>query len=204
MITNLMISLTCFICYFLLKNPSRIKFVSYWKKFFLVFGISTIFGGLGHLLFYYFGTPGKFPCWFLGFVSSFLATKAFFSVDIVSDKARKNADIFLWIKTIALMSCAFILQNFIFIIIDSAITYLFIGGGLGLRYYKNGITSLKYSLIAIGLLIPPVFIFLLKLSPHIWFNKDDLSHMFMIGTIIFFYLGANHFSKHFANCSNVS
>ena len=43
--------------------------------------------------------------------------------------------------------------------------------------------------------IPSVFIFLLKLNPHKWLNKDDLSHLLMLLCLIFFYLGAIARSK---------
>jgi predicted membrane channel-forming protein YqfA (hemolysin III family) len=54
--------------------------------------------------------------------------------------------------------------------------------------FKRGAHTVKWMVIGVVVLLPSAFVFLLKLNIHRWLNKDDLSHLFMLGAIICFYL----------------
>jgi hypothetical protein len=157
--------------------------------FYLTFGISTIFGGLGHLLFYYFDVYGKFPCWAFGFVAAFHAGKAMISNKMISETRQKRLTYFLIFKALLLGTMAILMKSFIYVMIDASITYLFFCLGFGLYYWKKGSEGYKYTVFAVLILLPSIFIFTLQINPHLWFNKDDLSHVLMVTTIIFFYFG---------------
>jgi len=47
----------------------------------------------------------------------------------------------------------------------------------------------KYFYYGVGIILPSAFFFLLKINPVNWFDKNDVSHVFMTVGIIFFYLG---------------
>ena len=188
LITNWLIAATAFILFFRLKNPQN-KFQKHWKLFYIFFAISTFFGGLGHLLFYYFDVYGKFPCWFFGTISAFHAGKAMISNKLISTEKQRSLTYFLVFKGIVLAGLAIIQQTFLFIMLDSIITYLFFCLGFGIYYWKKGNQAYKYTVFAILILLPSIFIFTLQINPHLWFNKDDLSHVLMVTTIIFFYFG---------------
>ena len=188
LITNWLISITAFVLYFRIKNPAN-AFQKHWKFFYLTFGISTFFGGLGHLLFYYFDVYGKFPCWVFGFVAAFHAGKAMISNRLISETRQKRLTHFLIFKALLLGGMAVIMKSFIYVMIDASITYLFFCLGFGLYYWKKGSEGFKYTVFAVLILLPSIFIFTLQINPHVWFNKDDLSHILMVTTIIFFYFG---------------
>lgn len=188
LITNWIIAATAFVIFFRIKTVNN-DFQKYWKYFYFAFGLSTFFGGLGHLFFYYFELLGKVPSWSFGIISAFFAGKAMLSIEYISEKQRKFWTFFLYFKAITFGFLALTKGSFIFVLVDAVITYLSFCLGLGLYYWGKGLKSFKYTVLAVIILFPSVFIFLLQINPHIWFNKDDLSHVLMATTILFFYIG---------------
>lgn len=194
LVTNWLIALTSIFLFFQIKKPYS-QFRRHWRKFYLYFAISTFFGGMGHLFFNYFDVYGKFPCWIFGVIASFHAGKAMISVNMIKAELKKKLTIFLALKGAVLILLAMFLGSFIFIMIDAILSYLIFCLGFGAYYWKKGYDSFKYTVYAIIILFPSIFIFLLKFNPHLWFNKDDLSHVLMVITIIFFYIGVRKFTK---------
>ena len=192
LLTNWLIALTAFYFYIRIKMPTTL-FQKHWKLFYLFFGISTFFGGLGHLLFNYFDVYGKFPCWFFGVISAYHAGKAMISIHLISFKLQRRLTFFLLIKGLILLMLAVIKTSFLFIMVDATITYLLFCLGFGIYYWQKGLTSFKYTVYAVLILFPSIFVFSLQLNPHLWFNKNDLSHVLMVTTIIFFYFGIVNF-----------
>lgn len=193
LITNWIIAITAFILYAQIKNPTTL-FQKHWKMFYLLFGISTFFGGLGHLFFYYFDVYGKFPCWFFGVIAAYHAAKAMISIHLISEKKQKQLTMLLIFKAVLLGTLAMVTQSFIYIMLDAVGTYLIFCLGFGVYYWIKGIKSFKYTVYAVLILFPSIFIFTLQINPHVWFNKDDLSHVLMVTTIIFFYFGIINFN----------
>lgn len=194
LITNWLIAAICFICFYNLGEPTS-EFEKYWKRFYLFFGLSTVFGGLGHTFFFYTDIYGKFPCWILGIFTSYNAGKAMIS--LYTPSRTKLLTQLLIIKGIALLTLALTMKSFLFITIDAIVAYLIFCGGFGIYFWKKGMQGFKYIVFGVLVLTPSAFIFLLKLNPHIWFNKDDLSHVLMMVTIIFFYVGIRFIRDYF-------
>lgn len=194
LVTNWIIAITAFILYFRLKNAESSFQVS-WRKFYFFFGLSTFFSGFGHVLFNYFDVYGKYPTWILGLIAAYHAGKAMISLNVIETSTRRMFNWVLYAKLITFATLALILQSFIFVMVDAVITYLFFCLGFGIYYWRKGISSFKYTVIAVLILFPSIFIFTLKVNPHIWFNKDDLSHILMALTIIFFYLGVSRLNE---------
>jgi len=188
LVTNMIIAITCFVIYFRF-NPVENNFQKHWKMFYLLFGLSTFFSGFGHMFFNYTGVYGKFPTWTLGLFSAFYAGKAMISLNVLKPQTHKFFLNLLYIKLIAFVVLALSFQSFIFVMADAVITYLFFCMGFGIYYWRKGLSSFKYTVIAVLVLIPSIFIFTLQYNPHLWFNKEDLSHVLMTATIIFFYFG---------------
>ncbi|MEX1191418.1 MAG: hypothetical protein WED10_07275 [Brumimicrobium sp.] len=188
MVTNLIISITALIIYLKFK-PVQNDFQKHWKLFFLTFGISTFFAGFGHVFFNYTEVYGKFPTWILGTFAAYHAGKAMISLNVMKESLKRKLLFVLYFKAVTLLILALFLKSFVFIMVDAVATYLFFCMGLGIYYWRKGLKSFKYTVIAVMVLFPSIFIFTLKFNPHIWFNKDDLSHILMAATIIFFYFG---------------
>ena len=190
LVTNWVIALTALILFFRLGKPQS-DFQKYWKKFYLFFGLSTFFSGFGHVFFHYLDVFGKYPTWILGLIAAYHAGKAMISLNILSVKMKSMLNFMVYAKLITFALLALSLKSFIFVMVDAVITYLLFCLGIGIYYWRKGIQSFKYTVIAVLILLPSIFIFTLQYNPHIWFNKDDLSHVLMAFTIIFFYLGVS-------------
>lgn len=188
LITNWMISAFCFFAYFRLWTRDEEE-VTWWRRFFLILGISTFLGGLGHLFYEYFDKPGKFPNWITGIWAGYFAGNAML-VRLRRERARKALQIVLVIKAAVFLVLALINRNFIFIAVDAIVTYLFFCGIIGLILYLRGFSEMRFMVLGVLVCLPSAFIFLLKVNPHKWLNKDDLSHLLMLGCTICFYLGA--------------
>ncbi len=187
LVFNWLIASVCFVAFFSL-NQVQTEELKSWRKFFLFFGLSTFIGGFGHVFFQYFGIYGKFPHWIGGIVSAYFAGNAML-FRIENLKLKKNLQILLIFKAITFLSLALIFQNFIFVAVDAIITYLFYCGIIGFSLYKEGVSAMKYLVIGVLVCIPAAFVYILKINPSIWFNTDDLSHVFMLVCVYFFYLG---------------
>ncbi len=187
LITNWILTLFSFYAFSQLKKGVS-QFQDLWKIFFLILGISTFFGGLGHLLFQYAGIPGKFPSWTLGTVAGVFASFAMIIL-IERPETQKRVRQLVLIKSFLLLTTAIITRKFLFIIVDTSITYLIFCGYFAYHLHKKNVEGIK--LIALGVLVlsPSVLIYTLKINVHTWLNRDDLSHVLMLGCIIFFYLG---------------
>lgn len=190
LVTNWIVSITTLVVYLKFK-PIQNEFQRHWKMFFLLFGISTFFAGLGHVFFNYTLVYGKFPTWILGTFAAYHASKAMISLNVIDLSLKKVMNYVIYLKAAVFLSLAIILESFIFIMVDAVLTYLFFCLGFGAYYWKKGLSSFKYTVIAVVILFPSIFIFTLQVNPHIWFNKDDLSHILMAATIIFFYFGVS-------------
>lgn len=189
LITNWMMSLFSLYAYYKL-NKIDFQEVTLWRKFFFWFTITSFFGGLGHLFFQQLGFPGKFPNWITSVLAGFYAGLAML-YNFKSNLLKS----FLILKGLILLLLSIIFQKFIFIAVDAILTYVVYCGIIGYKLTKSKSLDFKFMYIGVLVCIPSVFIFLLKLNPHKWLNKDDLSHLLMLLCLIFFYLGASARSK---------
>lgn len=201
LVLNWVMAFTSFYFFTRIQNPVTL-FQKHWKLFYLMFGVSTFFGGLGHLLYNYFGVYGKFPCWFFGVFAAFYAGKAMISIPVLSEVTQRKLTYFLAFKAFFFASAAILTKSFLFVMVDATITYLFFCLGFGLYYWKKGYASFRFTVYAVLILIPSVFIFIFQVNLHLWFNKDDLSHVLMVMTIVLFYLGIVNFTGRVEQKSN--
>lgn len=194
LVTNWLISSFCFFAFFKLRRfKSEANY--FWRMFYLTFAISTFFGGLGHLFFQYTGMYGKFPSWTFGTLANCFAALGMLNFKDFS-VPTSYAKWIVWSKAIIMLSLAIITQKFVFVAIDAIVTYI---GYTGVYAYymlsKRNAKFLKQIIIAVLILLPSAFIFLLKLNVNRWLNKDDLSHILMLACVYFFYLGIKDWGK---------
>lgn len=194
-ILNWVIASFCIYAFFRLKRFKN-KANDYWRLFFLVFGLSTFFGGLGHLFFLYTGIPGKYPSWIFGSIANGFAALGVLNFKGIS-RPTQLAYYLVWIKCLFLVVISIATQKFIFIAIDAIVTYLCYTG-IYLLFLRRR-TPFKYFigkfLIGVAILLPSAFFFILKINLHQWLNKDDVSHLLMLGAIFFFYQGLKEWGK---------
>ena len=192
-IFNWLIAILCFVSYYKLKNSTG-KFAYYWRSFFLIFGLSTVIGGLSHLFYGYWGFYGKYPVWILGALAVFMSSVAMLQVETMSAKKKQFWIIFLMFKGIAAIVFAIIYLKFIFIAVDAAIGYIFFCMVYGIVLNKRGY-NVQLFIWGVAVLIPSIVFYVGKISIGKWMNEQDIGHIFMFATIYLFYLGVQSYSK---------
>ena len=180
----------------LMNNRNKCHFNRYWFLFFTVFGISAVLGGLGHLLFNYWGFLGKIPPLILGPLSIFYLEKAMVSQLPDLTKRKMYEDIIFGKLILVLAFIMFIIgsqgQNLSMItFLPVAVnTILGIGLGIGLlgfKYYQSVSDAYRYFWVAFLVMLPSSIVFIFDINLHKWMNKNDLSHLIItLGLIILF------------------
>ena len=198
---TLMALISLYLGHLLYKKHFNTRFSSRWFHFFILFGISSFLGGLGHALFHYFGAMGKMPNWITGIVAIYLIERAM-AAEIIKDDFRKKYENFIFYKMIL------VFVAFIWVISTQAIDqkpelgflpvaiHTFVGvftsaGIIGYSLSKTKYEAFKYFYWGVAIILPSAFFFLMKINPVNWFDKNDVSHLFITAGIVFFYLGAS-------------
>jgi len=183
-ITNGLIGIFSLWAYSSLRSNADVK--KHWKTFYLILGVSSILGAFGHTFFQYFGIYGKMPSWLLITIVNLFSGCAMLSYD--QEINAKNPWVhFIWIKSLILVTIAFVLQKFLFVAIDSIVSYILFTGVYAMKLKKNGMDSMKYMVLGVLVMLPSAFVFLFKWSPFLWLNKDDISHLLILAGISCFY-----------------
>ena len=178
---------------------SNHPFYTYWKWFFLIFGIASFFGGLGHTFLNYWGMGGKFPAWICGPFAIYCLEQGM----IAAEPNEKRLSLYKLLSAIKLLIVYVVFViicskqtiglniklPFLPIAINTIIGILLSAGLLGLIYKKKLSKDFKYITLGVLVLIPTAFIFLMKINLHQWFDKNDLSHILQLIGIIYFYIG---------------
>lgn len=187
------------------KLQKKEAFFSYWKYFYLVFGLGFFAGGLGHLFFNYWGVKGKFPSWILGMLAVTMIEFAMTSL-LKNNKLVRNFKFFIVLKLI------------VFILIETYIAFftdiennvqkgLFlpmintvIGMGIIMTYYsvqfqKTLNENFKYLWMSTLVLIPSALFQVFKVNFAQWFDRNDLSHVFLIIAHVIYFKAISGYGK---------
>jgi hypothetical protein len=182
----------------LMRTYQKSEFEKWWINFFLLFGISAIFGAIGHGLYHYLGVWGKLPNWLTGIPIIYFIELAMIALitDLKRRKRLKLLAIWKMITVYIIFSLIYftipIHQNpkipFLPIAFNTILGVTLSAGILGYQFYKK---EPAFNQIVIGVLvmIPSAFVFLMKINLNPLFDKNDLSHVLLTFGIIFFYLG---------------
>jgi len=187
-------------------SPGNDPFYRNWFYFFLVFGFSFLFGGIGHSFFNYFEVPGKYPGWYLGIFASFFIEQATISIYPNTSKIK----LFRNISRVKLVS-ALIGASAVFLFADldsdpqkglhipsvnTSIGMVFSMGILGYSYMKRYTESFKYHFISVFVLLPTAVFQSFKISFAPLFDRNDASHIFLLLSLILYYLGVKGYRKY--------
>ena len=74
--------------YLQIRKEATNLFVTYWSRFFLIFAISFIIGGFGHVFFNYTHAAGRIPSWYLGLITPFWIEQAM--ILLISDEMKNQ------------------------------------------------------------------------------------------------------------------
>ncbi|MEN9699544.1 MAG: hypothetical protein RLZZ301_742 [Bacteroidota bacterium] len=176
-------------------DPSH--FNTYWKRFYLFFGIGFLMGGFGHFLFHYWGVPGKYASWFIGMVATLQIELAFIS-DWKNEQQLQRLRKLAYLKFLVfcLIECYVLYTTDLSIdqskglkipSLDSAIGLIFSLGFLARIYHKQRSVAFRYFNWALFIMIPIAFIIELKINLHPYFDRNDFSHVLLgISLLIYF------------------
>lgn len=185
------------------KLNSKHHFYLNWRRFYLIFGISFIAGGLGHFLYPYFGLWGKYPSWLLSMVSTY-----FMSIAQISLWPSSRQQQYFKIGAIALLLAGVILEILVFNTVDlsldqskglavpsivSGIGMIFSLFFLGIHYQKKYHPHFKYFWIAVLTLFPSAIIQSQKINLAQWFDRNDLSHVLLFVCLLLYWQGIKAF-----------
>ncbi len=184
-ITNGFIALFSCYAYTSLKHGPTVS--KYWKQFYLMLAISSAFGMFGHTFFHYTGIPGKIPSWFFAIVAN--VCSGIGMLELSKDFSMKSKWVtVVWIKSVILFGVSLYFMKFIGVALDAILTYILYTGFYAYSLKIRGLPEMKYMILGVLILLPSAVFFLLKLNPHRWLNKDDISHILILGGITCFYI----------------
>ena len=192
LVTNWLIAAFAFYAYFDLRF-SQNGFTQLFSRFFLFLGISTFCGGLGHIFFQYLGIYGKFPAWTFGVMAGYFSISAMVSL-FNKEKYALHWRRWILLSSFSVIVCAVAFQSFLFVTVDAVVKYLTMGGLAFFLSFKRAL-PLHWVWIGVIILIPSVFIFLFQINVSTWLNKDDLSHVLMLGSIICFHASVKNYES---------
>jgi hypothetical protein len=158
-----------------------------WGYFFLTFALGAVAGAVGHGMYGYWGIPGKMPGWFIALLAIYFLEQA----QLLAVESKPWA---LWLNRISsakliVLALAVAWQpSFGWVIVQTA-TGLLPGLLLFGWAYQGQRSANKRFWQAFVLMIPALLLVAFKVDPHLWMNRDDVSHLLMLGTLALCYQG---------------
>jgi|TARA_R110000737_G_scaffold53512_2_gene75157 hypothetical protein len=204
-IGDMIISVLVIYLVFKLKRLKvKSTFNTYWLWFFIVFGLGFLTGGFGHLLYNYTGIPGKIPSYFTGILAVYFIEHAMFSIhpNPKQKKLFNKISVYKLVLVLILetLICLFVdlesnpTKGMALPTINSVIGMGFSLGYLGYQYYKKIHSSFRYLLISTFILLPSAIFLAFKINIHPWLDKNDVSHLLLIVSIILYYVCIKQYS----------
>ena len=200
LITDTLMAGAClFFAYTLYARRKDSEFHRFWYLFFLLFGISSFAGGLGHGLYTYFGPWGKLFTWITGIYSIYLIEKAMISL-VKDPTIKRRYTLFSFLKLIVVYLVFVYILLFLPIYTKPALPFLPIAintivgvvlsaGLLGYQFSKTIQPEMKYIFQGVLVMLPSALFFLGKINIHPWIDKNDASHLFLTAGLFLFFKG---------------
>ena len=193
---SIILIVALFLAFKVRKFSNSIPFFKNWRYFYLLFGVGMFLGGVGHLMFNYWGFYGKYFPWILGIICIFFVEKAMISL-------LKTKSKLLW-ENLSLLKLilALILEIGVFCFVDmsqdhsiglrvpainSTIGFVFSLVVLGNKYRKEIDKNFIFMIYGVLLLIPSGLFISFKINIHPWFDKNDFGHLILIIAMFFYY-----------------
>ncbi|MCB1197908.1 MAG: hypothetical protein KDK51_06005 [Deltaproteobacteria bacterium] len=162
-------------------------------------GISTAIGGIvGHGLIHYISFAWKLPGWIAGMISVATLERASIvhAKPWLHPKVSTFFSIFNIIELIFFIIASMVFLDFLFVEFHFLYGLLVIIAPFhAYVFFKNRHKSSLWLLASVALSLIAGLIFQMKISPHIWFNHNDLSHVVIGLAILCIYQGTKNFSS---------
>jgi len=195
----LLFSMALFFAHRIKQLHSQHPFYLNWRRFYLLFGLSFMAGGLGHFLFAYWGLWGKYPSWILSMIATYYMSLA--QISLWPNQRQQGQ-----FKTAValLVFLGILVEIYVFNSVDlstdqsrglavpsivSGIGMVFSLFFLGLKYQKSIHRQFNYFWIAVLLLFPSAIIQSQKINLAPWFDRNDFSHLLLVVCMVLYWKG---------------
>ena len=186
------------------KLNNSIDFFKNWKYFYLILGIGMFLGGMGHLMFNYWGFYGKYLPWLLGILSVFFVEKAMISLLYDPSKIFWNK-----VSLIKLFIVLFLeILAFYFVdmskdhsigltipVINLGLGFIFSLALLGNKFKKELHKDFVYMIYGFLLLVPSGLFLSFKINFHPWFDKNDFGHLILIIAMLLYFKAIKSYGR---------
>jgi hypothetical protein len=197
----------CFAFFLYLRIKDKSPFYVLWAKFYLFFGFSFLLGGFGHLFYNYSGLFGKSFSWLFGIIATFFVEQSMLSLWIHPFQKNLLLRLSIFKAGLFILAEIMLLYNLpsaqdasiglLIPTINSVIGLGFALGYLGVYYEKQIHEGFRFFWIGSLILLPNVAIQGLKINIHPWFDRNDLSHVLLLSSILIYYRGLKKIEDHF-------
>lgn len=195
-LTALLISGVCLFAFFRLgklQQPNN-RTLLYLRFYFLVMAIATANGGIiGHAFLGYLSFSWKLIGWVSSMFSIMLIERA--SIEYASHLIPNKVSKWLkWINIIELavfVTITMITLNFFFVEAHTAYGLLIVVASLHFYVYRKVKSEgSRLFLIAVAFAAISALVFMNRISISVWFNYNDISHVFLTIAAWYFYKGS--------------
>jgi hypothetical protein len=201
MLTDLLVSLVCFVAFARLRNAgSRGNAQMFFRFYFLLLGTATLLGGvMGHGFLYAFSLAWKLPGWIVSMVSVACIERS--AIEQAKPLVRRWVGKFFLvlniIELLTIMTVTISTQNFKWVEFHSGYGLLAIVMPFHLYvYYRTRDKASAIVILAVLIACLAALAFMNKISIDTWFNYLDVSHVFMAIGVYVFMKGALAMKNH--------
>lgn len=191
-LTNIIICVMCFVFFFLIKRNHQHKLGStLWRFFFLCMALSSFIGAFKHGFLENKMDNIYLMCWLpmqaITIAGNYYAQRAT-AITALKDSSFKR--LFINIATLQLIlfiPAVFIFQNYTVVTINTALALI----PVMVMHFTKAKHDRTYLWMAYGIaiLFLTAFVHTTKFSLHRYFNYLDISHVLLMITFCFFYIG---------------
>ena len=193
-VTDLLLGLFCIWFYRRLALPVKSHpLLRFWRLFFLCIGISTLLGTVAHGLRFYMNEPTFKAVWMMmnltSIVSSYFLLLATIEIQYDSPRTIQRLQQISLLITLMLVSATVYFNDFNLIKIYAGFI-IFIALITHFNTYKKGLKGSGYITFGFAFSLTSIWVHTMKLSIDDYFNFKDISHVIMLISLYFIFLGA--------------
>lgn len=195
LVFNTLLAIVCLVLFNRIRADKNEPYAYWWKWFFLFMGISAFVGGFAHFLSFYAEYPLKITSWSIIALAMYTAEMG--TAELVQNKQLKRfIEILAPIKLVLIVVITTWLFDFTYIKMGTTIGMIGIVLSIHLMNWINTKGTYNNWIIAAVLwMLLPAVVHGFDINLHKWFNKDDFSHVLLIGTFLFFFKGVTSASS---------
>ena len=185
-------------------KQTLLKTIKYWTLFFFVFGVGFIFGGLGHLLYNYWGIPGKIPAWFAGIISTMYIELAMVALlpfqrrRLLNNIFKAKAILFCLGEIIIIYTVDLTAEPGLGLIMPMTSTLIglvYALAYLGAKFSRTITRDFRFLWISTIVLFPSILFQALKINIHQYFDRNDFTHVLLIVNTILYFLAVRGYKR---------